>query len=187
MNFSTTTEILRQALCQVFSQIEIDTEVKDRFTEIYIHAHQSGSPRAEQQAAYDTIMQSDWRWQEFEEWRIKFNDLGQWPYLWVKERLHEMPDSNFYTDEYWQKRIARILVHTITMRAYSLRDEQQKIECGSTQRFADSADDTCPIETEICRKFNIGLLTGLPPFFPGDRTSLVDEVYMEMLNEEPEP
>lgn len=181
MVFASCEEILSTSLDQIFAQIDIDPEVINQFSSLYIQAHQSGSPRAEQQAAYDTISKTRWKWPEFEKWRAVFIENEQWPYTWKRQRLHEMPDGNEQQEEYWQQRIARILVHTITMRAYSLRDEQERIENRMQQRFAEKTDDVCEVEAEICRQYDAGELKGLPPFFPGDRTSLVDERYMEML------
>jgi hypothetical protein len=183
MDFSIDTAILRDALAQIFTKIDICPSVIEQFSLRYIQAHKSGSPRAEQQAAYDTILKTQWTWHEFDKWHSLFSQQKKWPYLWRQQRLNELPDDESYKSEYWQQRILRILVHTISMRAYAIRDEQLKIGNGMKERFADDVGDECEVEAMICKQFNAGDLKGLPPFFPGDRTSLVDEQYIEILKE----
>lgn len=70
-----------------------------------------------------------------------------------------------------------LLAHTLTMRVYKLRkmadwSRLRPHEPGCRLRAMQSH---CPIESEYVAKFNAGELTGLPPYFPDDRTGLVLE------------
>ena len=69
-----------------------------------------------------------------------------------------------------------ILVHTIITTAYRKRDAHQRK--GSSYRpkgvnLRAVSGGGCPIEEEFADKFNTGMIRGLPPYFPGDRTCVM--------------
>ena len=64
-----------------------------------------------------------------------------------------------------------LLAHTITMRAYFLRD-RRRLAGAPTLRALYS---DCPVETAYAAKFLAGEIAGDPPFFPGDRTALTTD------------
>lgn len=46
----------------------------------------------------ETLSTFDWSWPEFDKWKVIFEKLGKWPYMWVKnkaayEKLKPRPDS----------------------------------------------------------------------------------------------
>ena len=70
----------------------------------------------------------------------------------------------------------KLLAHTLTARVYSL------IRMASWSRIRNQAgwrmratSTSCPVESEYVAKFNTGKLDILPPYFPGDRTSIIIE------------
>ena len=62
-----------------------------------------------------------------------------------------------------------LLAHTLTMRACSLRDHARR--SGETSLRPVHSD--CPVEAAYAAKFLAGEIHHDPPFFPGDRTSLI--------------
>lgn len=68
-----------------------------------------------------------------------------------------------------------LLAHTLTMRAYTLRDCRKRENLTRTSRLRALKSD-CPVETEYAVRFMAGKNHELPPFFPGDRTSLIEEL-----------
>ena len=66
-----------------------------------------------------------------------------------------------------------LLAHTVTMRAYSLRN-RGGLPGASTLRPLRS---DCPVETAYAARLLAGEIGGDPPLFPGDRTSLVADRY----------
>jgi len=77
----------------------------------------------------------------------------------------------------------KLLTHTITMRAYALRDSHDRDRL-ARNGFPESADVVAltsddPVEDAIVAQFNQGKLRGLPPFFPGDRMCLISRSAFE--------
>ena len=71
-----------------------------------------------------------------------------------------------------------LLAHTISMRAYSLRDQQtaQRLHSSGTRsQILRPFESHCPVEREYAARFMAGEIKGHPPFFPGDRTSFICE------------
>lgn len=67
-----------------------------------------------------------------------------------------------------------LLAHTLTMRAFALRDIQKRKGLTCISRLRTLKSD-CPVETEFAARFMTGEIHGVPPFFPGDRTSVIAE------------
>lgn len=65
----------------------------------------------------------------------------------------------------------RLLVHTLDMTAYSIRDDEQRKRAGHKYKLQALADAGCPVEDRFAAQFNAGEISDLPPFFPGDRTT----------------
>ena len=63
-----------------------------------------------------------------------------------------------------------LLAHTLSMRAYALqkRDTRLRLDAKAHPNCSE-----CPVETAYAAKFIAGEISGEPPFFPGDRTSLI--------------
>ena len=67
-----------------------------------------------------------------------------------------------------------LLAHTLTMRTYALRDHYKRERLTGVQKLR-ALDSDCPVERQYAAKFMTGEIDGIPPFFPGDRTSLIVE------------
>ncbi len=67
-----------------------------------------------------------------------------------------------------------LLAHTLTMRAYALRDCRKSGALSKPSSLRALKSD-CPVETDYAARFMAGKIHGVPPFFPGDRTSLIAE------------
>ena len=71
-----------------------------------------------------------------------------------------------------------LLAHTISMRAYRLRDhriEERLRRSGVRQQILRPFESHCPVERKYAARFMAGEIKGHPPFFPGDRTSFIYE------------
>ena len=68
-----------------------------------------------------------------------------------------------------EKAKCTLLAHTVTMRAHSLRDRARLSDDASLRPVRSD----CPVETAYAAKFLAGEIRTRPPFFPGDRTSLI--------------
>ncbi len=68
-----------------------------------------------------------------------------------------------------------LLAHTLTMRAFALRDFRKREGLTRTNKLRTLKSD-CPAETEYASRFMAGEIRGVPPFFPGDRTLLIAEL-----------
>ena len=67
-----------------------------------------------------------------------------------------------------------LLAHTLTIHTSALRDRRKRERLPDAVRLRAFKSD-CPVETEYAARFLAGEIGGIPPFFPGDRTSLVAE------------
>jgi hypothetical protein len=65
----------------------------------------------------------------------------------------------------------KLLVHRLTMTAYSLRTSQKAGVGGYPLEAHANAGDA--IEDRFAPRSNAGEITGLPPYFPGDRTMIL--------------
>lgn len=71
---------------------------------------------------------------------------------------------------------SRILCHTISMRFYKLRNYAQYLTTNRSEVTPLNhrpSMTTCPVEQIFCQKWVSGELVGIPPFFPGDRSSFI--------------
>jgi hypothetical protein len=75
-----------------------------------------------------------------------------------------------------KKERCKILQHTLIMMAYSIRNMKQREKLPSyftNKRVLRTSSCGCEVEDEIAKEYATGKLKGIPPFFPGDRTSLL--------------
>lgn len=76
----------------------------------------------------------------------------------------------------FNKAKCQLLAHTLAMTAYSLRDHYQRQDINSFRLVAEKSGGTCKIEDEFATKFNTNKIVGVPPFFPGDRTTITCKI-----------
>lgn len=241
--FGTHEACIKRAFYKVIEQTDIPQDIHEALYTDYRDAHWSGSSREEEKVFKNYLMELDWTWKEFDKWKKKFNQNGEWPYMWrqypeiymakpfstentsfeikhlrvadmkiiakkhnaqnlqKREELEKFMIKNISVEEILKTASARVeeqtkkftsrrkvgkcklLMHTIGMTAYSIRDaEQRKKTANSTfmkgrKLIAESSG--CPVEEQFAKKFNDGELKKLPPFFPGDRTMVRRESLRE--------
>ena len=78
-----------------------------------------------------------------------------------------------YAKQRFAESKCKILAHTLCMTAYSLRDHYKYNEGANLKLIAHDSGGTCKVEDSFVKKFNTDQLKALPPFFPGDRTSIM--------------
>lgn len=127
------------------------------------------------------LRQVEWSWPWFAEWYASFNAAGEFPFMWrgindkgeleiVAARLLVHTASHLYY------RNRRLVAHTMaTLNGQVVRTGQPAgwLPEGWFWTLADAGD---PIEMRIAEPYRAAIeagdLTHIPPFFPGDRTSL---------------
>lgn len=134
--------------------------------------------RAAQILRSTLLFRHQWDWPELDEWAARFSKSRRWPKIW-----------GGYADAYRsaapdEKTIQRItlLHHSLIMAGTSAQRLSDFISLQSTSMFRYSltlhfiGDNTGALEKRIGQPFQKAILAGdysnLPPFFPGDRTSL---------------
>ncbi len=241
--FGTPETCIKRAFYKVMEQTDIPQDIYEALYTDYRDAHWSGSPREEEKVFKHYLMELDWTWKEFDKWKKKFNQNGEWPYMWrqypeiymdkpfstdntsfeikhlrvadmkiiakkhnaqnlqKREELEEFIINNVSVEKILKTASARVeeqtkkftsrkkagkcklLRHTIGMTAYSIRNaEQRKKTANSTfmkgkKLIAESSG--CPVEEQFVEQFNEGKIKKLPPYFPGDRTSVRRQSYRE--------
>lgn len=123
----------------------------------------------------EQLSEADWEWPWFEEWYKTFSEWGAYPYLWPP-MAPEPDEAEPYSPEelaaYRKAAIAPLIAHTAAMIFY--RDRHlEKSHSFTKWRLAhrnDAAEMRVATEKEIA--IMSGDMSSLPPFFPGDRTSL---------------
>ena len=71
----------------------------------------------------------------------------------------------------------KLLAHTLTMTCYSWGAASQRSQLSADKYPVKALLGTgCPVEEKYAKLFNVGKIRGLPPFFPGDRNSVISGV-----------
>ncbi len=137
------------------------------------------SKRAQQILRSTLLFRHEWGWPELDEWAGRFSASRRWPEIWKNYAdAYRAADDN-------EKRSERIaLLHHYLLFAASnaqlLADFLAGQQSGWSQRRLElrcTEDRSGAIEKSIAKTFQKLIAAGdysqLPPFFPGDRTSLV--------------
>ncbi len=123
----------------------------------------------------DQLSELDWQWPWFEEWYKKFTEWGVYPHLWPP-MAPELDESEPYSDEelaaYRKAAIAPLIAHTAAMIFF--RDRHIEKSHSFTKWRLAHKNDPAEMRVAIPKEIDIvsGNMSSLPPFFPGDRTSL---------------
>lgn len=81
--------------------------------------------------------------------------------------------SAMFTSEKIKEEKIRILCHTTTMTIYSLRDNSNRgAQTPPGFKYIANNITDCPVEGQFAQAYNLGKIKKIPPFFPGDRTSM---------------
>jgi hypothetical protein len=118
----------------------------------------------------------DWRWPWLEEWEEKFESAGHWPFMWPDFVPGDSEDEDYTAAElaiYRRQAIAPLITHTASALSYHLRDADMIFRVGQRGRLV-LLDD--PAErwaaAQYPAEFTFSETMVIPPFFPGDRTSV---------------
>jgi hypothetical protein len=146
------------------------------FREKFVAAITEGGPMDElDRDLEDKLSELDWTWPWFEEWHTRFSEWKMNPHLWPP--MQPEPDENepYTPDElaaYRKAAIAPLIAHTAAMIFYRDRhlERSHGFEKYRLMHRNDGAEMRVATEKEIA--IMSGDMSSLPPFFPGDRTSL---------------
>jgi hypothetical protein len=238
--FATADWVVRKAFDQIMTSVDLAPDRREALFTAYAAAHRSGGPRAEEQAVTSILIDSGWRWHDFDTWSQRFEAAKEWPYMWHHFRELSEPEPTPPTTSHdavsllkaadmtafakervilpkpaprkrteleallitqiplpeLQRRVrnrfneavnsycarreiakCKLLAHTLAMTSYAIRDaEQRKTLTGTGYRLEALANAGCPIEDRFAAEFNAGGISGLPPYFPGDRTMILCRV-----------
>ena len=133
----------------------------------------SGDPR-EVETALRTLDGRAWRWPWMEDWAVQFGSVRVWPDNWTKRGIlaplqwQALPDSSKQS----------LLADTIQTAIYVERDAENLCDPSTAMVFHPSlrADDGCEASKIVTEKHQNSIrrrdLSQLPPYFPGDPTSI---------------
>jgi hypothetical protein len=213
------------AFRQVMRGVVMDAPAQEMFAPVVEQTIGVGGDK-QRRIIFEYLDGTPWSWPELTAWQLRFQEMGQWPYLWggplgltnsltlaktldkatlrtvlsgcghlpgptmsvaeMRERAGELPLKNLEEslppDTLKTARakvrhaitwdICSILAHTITARYQNLVHVLRSTRPVTPQNYRPFST-TCPVEKAFCDKWAVGELIGLPPFFPGDRSSLI--------------
>lgn len=145
---------------------------KDRFASTIA----AGKPLQEiEDDLQDQLAVVDWQWPWFEEWHGKFTEWGTFPLTWPPLAPPAEERDQYSADdlaEYRRAGMALLLAQTAAMIFY--RDRHlSKSHMHQAWQLGHVGD---PVEGRVAEAYDdavrAGDLSKVPPYFPGDRTSL---------------
>lgn len=171
--FATPEKFIQAGFDRIITDTTIPDCIKKSLYVQYNDAHRSGSPRAEL-AVFNACVTEDFGWPWFERHRAQFVERGLVPYMWRR--------SGRNYDKLSFK--LKILAHSLVMAIYAGVKEGRWLELD--ERFMAARCEVivpilgCQVEEQVAKQFNLGLLHGTPPFFPGDRSSITLKTFAKM-------
>jgi hypothetical protein len=169
-------DLARRAWDRTASGIAGATDALKPLRERFVKAITEGTPLEEvENEVVDQLAEREWTWEWFEEWRKLFAETGEFPKSWPALAPEPDPDQP-YTEaelaEYRRAAVASLVVPTAAMVFF--RDRRMAKAFGYEKWTLAHGDD--PVEERIARDKAPAIMGGdygsLPPFFPGDRTSM---------------
>lgn len=167
--FATDKKFIVEAWRHVMADTTISASNQEALLPKFITGHRSGDPRRELNALLP-LREAEWQWPVFEKWDAEFNRLGQAPYMW-EHIFSEFGDKELKF---------RLLCHTLTKSVFACRDGSKTANWHKRNgwRFFSTG---CPIEKAVADQMkdqvDLDDWRTWPPFFPGDRNSLLGERY----------
>jgi hypothetical protein len=169
-------DIARRAWDRTASAIAGATDVFKPLRERFVKAITEDQPLEDlENDLIDQLAVREWTWEWFEEWRKLFAEWGTFPASWPA--LAPEPDpSQPYTDdelaEYRRAAVASLIIPTAAMVFF--RDRRMTKAFGFEKWTLATSED--PVEQRVAKDKQPAIMAGefgsLPPFFPGDRTSM---------------
>lgn len=158
----------------VTEEIDWPAGIRQAARAAWIGAFERGDTRLEVRALAAEVFEVEWHWPEFERWHAFFVEEGIWPVMWEAfEPPHDLEED----EEFEAGPVARVrlLTHTLSSTTYRLRDTVNTLPTGWSWDLAvvGDGDDVEPRIAALHQaRVRRGDLSALPPYFPGDRTSL---------------
>lgn len=150
------------------------------FREAFAEALAAGeSLHALEEELQDALAERDWTWPWFEEWSATFAEWGVHPGNWPPLAPTPTPDPPPTAEdlaEYRRAAIAPLIAHTAAM-IYFRDRHLSRARPGIRWKLAPRSDEA---EQRVAAQkgpaIEAGDLSSLPPFFPGDRTTLTTDM-----------
>jgi hypothetical protein len=140
-----------------------------------------GSLHDLEDALQDALAEREWTWPWFEEWYGRFTEWGVYPFNWpplAPTPTSDPPPSAEDLVVYRRAAIAPLLAHTAAM-IYFRDRHLSRVRPGIKWRLALRNDEAEKrVAAEKSPAIEAGDLSELPPFFPGDRTTLTTDTQL---------
>lgn len=169
--FATPTDFLQAAWDQVLAGAHLPGNLSERAFAAWAAAHRSGQPREEFRVLFELLAGTGWAWAEYDRWKAEFERGGRLPYMWEQATCDTRPDPH------GERPRCAILAHSLTITAYTLNN-RSTVDANASRLggYRLWVIPGCAVEAEIAARYaaqiEAGDLTVVPPFFPGDRTTL---------------
>jgi hypothetical protein len=177
-NFAPSIENISDAFNHVLREARIEKVLSKVLFESLTFAIQSGRPKMVP-LALATLRESTWSWPDYDYWLAEFIAAKTWPYMWG-EYQHNYPNliRRSATGQMKNAKI-ELLAHTLTLTTYNVR-RWQKNRGNLISRGWQFNHVGCKVEKAIAESFQHKIVPNdwktWPPFFPGDRSSLLPKI-----------
>ncbi|HML61320.1 MAG TPA: hypothetical protein PKD41_10525 [Solidesulfovibrio sp.] len=157
-------KVVEEGFDDYMAKIDLPRVAFNSLKSDFVSAFQSGDSKNIQESFVKNLKNVYFSWPEYDKFESYFSDTDQFPYMWKRE--------SYYAD----RRIS-LLEHSVLMNVYSLLNFKQNSEIllsYDRHRWAPRFFKlNCPVENHFRDQWYQGKLTGRPPFFPGDRNSIM--------------
>ena len=170
-SFARPVEICQSAWERVVAPMQLPSTLDEKLRDEWVTAHRAGDPRAEVRALVAGLEGVHWRWPWFDECATIFAHDAAWPHNWRRDGT-VLPG-------FWKAPRFRCEILAITL--YATRaaiDRAPGLAEIAARRggYRLSVVLGCPVEAAVAARhagaIEAGDLSIVPPFFPGDRTTL---------------
>lgn len=169
-------KMCRASFARIGPGLGLPDDAKEEVRKIFQAAERRGAPHRETSEQLGWIVgEHIWTWPWWDEWAATFNRNGQLPRYWEQEgiklpaRWAEVPHGPR----------CRILTSTLAIAlsaVWNLEQMQESMVFDMYRISLQGNDDLCPVTIETVARFRplieAGDYSNLPPYFPGDGSSL---------------
>lgn len=156
------------AFTSVMAEIAARPGLKEGIYPLWAEAYARGDPRAAK-ASLGALTSARWSWPVFDEWRQEFERRGRWPYMWDSIGRRELRARRVAARaellQHFLFRCACTCRDGTRMAPYYRRYGWRLIGVGCEVEGQIAEERTALVDLDDWRTW--------PPFFPGDRTSMM--------------